>query len=228
MFIFGRRRILIDVDTQKDFFLADGALCVRNHRRVLSNIRRISAWARSNNICSISTAQVYPAEKSRASYCIDGTAGQKKISYTLRWNRTGFPAGDGTDLPRDILRSHDQIIFHKRSIDPFEEPRLDRLLSEMRADEFIVIGAGTETAVKATVLGLLQRKKKVSIVVDAIGSYDNRRAEFALRQMKAKGAKLIEARALAGTSHLKLVGACRCHRCRGQMRKQPVAAGSEN
>lgn len=199
-------------------------MCVRNHRRVLSNIRRVAAWARRNNICLISTTQAYPRNNHKAAFCIDGTTGQKKISYTLRKNRTAFAADGSTDLPRDILRTYDQVIFQKRGIDPFQEPRLDRLFSELRADEFIVLGTGTESAIKATALGLLQRKKKVTVVVDATGSHNNRKADFALRQVKAKGARLIEAKSLAGVSHLKLVGACRCDRCRGLLKKQPVSA----
>jgi hypothetical protein len=31
----------------------------------------------------------------------------------------------------------------------------------------------------------------------------------------------------AGLTHLKLVRACPCERCRGLMRKQPISAGSE-
>jgi isochorismate hydrolase len=45
-----RRRVLLDIDTQKDFFIADGNCCIRNHRRVLMNIRRTIAWARKKKI----------------------------------------------------------------------------------------------------------------------------------------------------------------------------------
>lgn len=217
-----RRRILVDIDTQRDFLLSDGLACVRNHRRVLANIRRVSAWARSGNINVISTAQVYPGDNgnsSRYHYCIDGTEGQKKVRYTLRENRTGFVADGSTDLPKDILRVYDQVIFNKRCLDPFNEPRVDRLLSEIKADEFILIGATTEGAVKATALGLLQRGKKVIVVTDATGSRDKNQAQLALRQMQAKGAKLIEAKSLAGSSHLKQVRICRCERCQGLRKK---------
>jgi len=216
-----RRRILVDIDTQRDFLLSDGAACVRNHRRVLANIRRILAWARGRNICVISTAQIYPKNNgsNRYHYCIDGTEGQKKIRYTLRQNRTSFVADGSTDLPKDILRVYDQVIFNKRCLDPFNEPRVDRLLSEVRADEFILIGAMTEGAVKATALGLLQRGKRVTVITDATGSRDKNQAQLALRQMQAKGARLVEAKSLAGSSHLRQVGVCHCERCQGLWKK---------
>ncbi len=54
-----RKRVIVDVDTQKDFFLADGSACVRNHRRILANIRRLMAWARLYDVHIISTAQIH-------------------------------------------------------------------------------------------------------------------------------------------------------------------------
>ena len=223
-----RRRVLIDVNTQRDFLLAGGKACIRNHRRVLAHIRRLMAWARTRNIPIISTAEVYPDTNTelRAGYCIDGTEGQKKIRYTLLGNRISFPADGCTDLPRDILRRYRQIILHKRSIDPFEEPRIERLLSEVRANEFILVGASAEGAVMATALGLLQRGKRVTVVVDAVGSHSQREARLAIRKMEAKGAKLIETKRLAGTSHLRQVRICNCKRCRGGTEKTQVKMGA--
>jgi len=212
-----RKQILIDVNTQKDFLLAGGKACIRNHRRVLAHIRRVMAWARAGNVPIISTAEVYPDNNGNGAidYCIDGTEGQKKIRYTLLRDRINFPADGSTDLPRGMLWQYRQVILHKRCVDPFEEPRIERLLSEVRAGEFILIGASAEGAVMATALGLLQRGKRVSVVVDAVGSHNKREARLALRKMEAKGAKLIETKRLAGTSHLRRVGICDCKSCRG-------------
>ncbi len=216
-----RKQIIIDIDTQKDFLLAGGKACIRNHRRVLEHIRRVMAWARSQHVPIISTAEVYPDNngESTIDYCIDGTDGQKKIRYTLFKNRISFAADGNTDLPRDMLRRHRQIILHKRCVDPFDEPRIDRLLSEVRANEFILIGASLEGAVKMTALGLLQRGKKVTVIVDAVGTHNKKDAKLALRKMETKGAKLVETKKLAGTSHLRQVGVCNCESCQGIGRK---------
>ncbi|MHC4574273.1 MAG: cysteine hydrolase family protein [Planctomycetota bacterium] len=220
-----RKRVLVDVDTQRDFFLAGGNACIRNHRRILGRIRRIMAWARTNNVPIISTCEIYPENGNGngdglgVGYCVDGTEGQKKIGYTLVGSRVAFPADGSTDLPPDLLQRYRQVILHKRCVDPFEEPRIERLLSELRAEEFIIIGSSTEGAVQATVLGLLQRGKKVRVVVDAVGLHDKREAKLALRKMEAKGAKLVETKRLAGVSHLRRVGICDCEMCRGKKKK---------
>lgn len=199
--------LLIDIDTQKDFLLSAGRACVRNQAEVLANIHRVMAWARCENIPVISTAEVYPNNNgcSEIGYCLDGTDGQKKVSCTLLNDRASFPADNKNTLPVDILLAYRQVILHKRCTDPFDEPRIERLLSEVEADEFILIGAGTEDAVRATAMGLLHRGKKVRIIVDALGSHNKREAKLALRKMEAKGAKLIMTKDVAGVSHLRPV-----------------------
>jgi nicotinamidase-related amidase len=219
-----RRRVIVDVDTQRDFFLAEGMACVRNHRRILANIRRLMAWARTYNVRIISTAQIYRngnGNPDKGHWCVEGTDGIRKIHYTLVKKRKSYAADGYTDFSKEVLKENDQLILFKRCADPFKEPRAERILTELKADEFIVIGASVEDAVKATVLGLLQRGKRVSIVVDAVGSHDKHAADIAFRQMQAKGARLIETRSLAGLSHLKRVGICGCERCKGLLEKTP-------
>jgi nicotinamidase-related amidase len=219
-----RKRVVVDVDTQKDFFLADGSACIRNHRRILANIRRLMAWARFYGIHVISTAQINRngnGHPDKLRWCVEGTEGIRKIAYTLLNRRKSYNSDGSTDFSKEVLKENDQLILFKRCSDPFKEPRADRVLTEFKADEFIIIGAAVEDAVKATVLGLLQRGKKVSIVIDAVGSHDKNAAEIAIRQMQAKGARLIETRSLAGFSHLKRVGVCDCDRCKGLLEKSP-------
>lgn len=214
-----KRRVIVDVDTQNDFFVSDGKMCVRNHRRVLANIRRVMAWARRERTRVISTALVHQPNDRRDPYCIVGTPGARKVRYTLRYKRFIFEPDGTTDLPWDNLQQFDQLILYKRTIDPFDEPRAERVLTETRANEFIVIGGPTESAVLSTVLGLLIRQKSVLVVCDAIGSLDKNAAEVALRKMQAKGARLVDTRSLFGASHLKIVHACNCPRCRAAAEK---------
>ncbi len=216
-----RKYVLIEIDTQKDFFFTDGTACVKNHKRILSNIRRLIAWARYRKVPVISICEIRSGHNGEAvNYCIEGTDGQKKIHYTLLPNRATFTADSNPDLPRDILRQYSQVILHKRCVDPFDEPRIERLLSEVDAGEFVLIGAGAESAIKATALGLLQRGKRVRIVIDAAGMHNKRDATLALRKIRAKGAKLTETKNLAGTSHLKSPSACECMNCRSE--KMPL------
>ena len=225
-----RRQVIVDINTQRDFLLADGGACIRNHRRVLAHIRRVMSWARARHLPIISTCEVYPdvSHNGDPRYCIDGTPGQEKIGYTLMRNRISFAADGNTDLPRDMLRRYQQVILHKRCMDPFDEPRIDRLLSEVCAAEFILIGVSAEGAVKAAALGLLQRDKKVSVIIDAVGYHDNHEAKMAFRKMEAKGAVLVDTRKFAGVSHLRLVGACECESCQRMCQRVMMGTPQEH
>lgn len=218
-----KRRILIDVDTQQDFFLAEGKMCVRNHRRVLANIRRVMAWARREHTRVISTALIHHPQDHHDPYCLIGTEGVRKLRYTLRHRHFIFDADDNTDLPRESVHNTEQIVLYKRTVDPFDEPRAERILTETKANELVVIGGPAETSVLATVLGLLVRQKNVIVIYDAIGSLDKGAAEVALRKMQAKGAKLVDTRSLFGASSLRMVNACTCDRCRGRLQKISAA-----
>lgn len=202
-----RKRVIVDVDTQRHFFLNRGIARVQNRRLVLANIRRVVAWARLKNIPMISTVQTYASETGYYNFYTAGTEDQKKISYTLRNRHASFDADDRTDLPSELLQRYDQVILYKRCFDPFKEPRADRMLSELQADEFILIGAMTEGAVKATALGLLARQKNVTVLVDATGSHDKVTGKIALRQMWVRGAKLIDTQTLVGSLYLQLAEA---------------------
>ncbi|MGA2915360.1 MAG: isochorismatase family protein [Sedimentisphaerales bacterium] len=218
-----RKRVLIDIDTQRDFFLAQGAACIRNHRRVLMNIRRTLAWARIKKLRIVSTTLCKPG-RNGDKICIIGSEGCQKIPYSIRNRRIELAADGCTDLQRDIFSHYDQVILNKRCEDPFAEPRAERLLTELKADEFIVIGAIAEEAVVATVLGLLQRGKKVTVFIDAVGTHDRRRADVAFRKMKAKGASLVETRDYTGSTHLRSVGICNCKLCKIEEKHRQLKA----
>ena len=185
------RRVLIDIDTQVDLVSGES----RDRSQLLRHFRRLMAWARVNNIPVISTTIAHRPtnfDGERGPYCIEGTDGQRKIRYTTLADRIVFGPENRLDLPRHLLNNHQQIIFEKRSADPFAHARADRLLTDIRCDEFVVFGMSLETSIQPTVLGLLQRNKKVLLVTDAVAMGRGRDTVIALRKLEAKGAKLVQ------------------------------------
>jgi len=221
-----RKQVLIDINTQKDFFRQGSGLCVRNAGGILSHIRRMVAWARYKGIPIISICEIINGNGKGDYDYLKVSEGRGKAKYTLLGNHIVFPADDSTYFPVDVLRRHRQVILHNRSGDPFDEPRIERMLGELQAGEFVLIGAGAEGAVEATALGLLHRRKKVTVVVDAVGCQNKGRAKLALRKMKAKGAKLVTTKRLAGVSHLKPVKRLMCRTNSGQGGEKPLEIGA--
>jgi nicotinamidase-related amidase len=187
--------VLIDLNTQCDFFDPAGAFPVVNASDLHSPLRRVIAWVRRNHIPVISSMDSHRRQESvgpgASRYCIDGTSGHGKLPFTLLPNRV-FIAGDNTlAVSIDLFRRHQQVIFPQRSQDLFANPKADRFMTQLQADEFIILGAAAENAVKAVALGLLARDCRVTVVAEACGSWSLSESDLALRQMEAKGARIV-------------------------------------
>ncbi len=194
------RRFILDIDTQLDLVAQNEDW---KHSAVIQNMKHLMAWSRSNQINVISTALAVRHEENGKpeSVCIEGTQGQSKIHYTTLPSRIVFEAGKSTDLPEDLLENFQQVIFEKRTHDTFLQPRADRFLSNLDADEFIVIGSSLETSIYSTVMGLLSRNKKVIVVNDAVFGDSPESNELTLRKLEAKGAQLVDTDTIIGKKH---------------------------
>ncbi len=188
-------RVILDVDTQRHFFRRSSIACVQDHRQVLANILRVLNWAQMKRVRRISTVQTFQ-DNCSCGWWRKWLEAEAKVIHTVRGRHTSFFASDSTDLWPGLLEEYEQVIFHKRCFDPFEEPRVDRMLTELDPAEFVVVGAAMEGAVEATALGLLARGKKVTVVADAVGSYDRRMGGLALRIISERGGNLTTTRAL--------------------------------
>jgi nicotinamidase-related amidase len=89
-----------------------------------------------------------------------------------------------------------QLIFIKTHRDPFTNPKLDRLLTEMPAERFVLFGAGLECSLRLLALGLLLRGRRVAVAHDACGYWHTEEADMTLRQLAAKGCEIIATRQL--------------------------------
>jgi nicotinamidase-related amidase len=203
-----RKRVVVDVDTQTHFFTPGGVVCVQNHRQVLARILKIINWAKLSRVRMISTVQTLIDQLPFCESCACSFEGQTKIRYTFCKRRASFDATDCTDFPIGLFDRYDQVVLCKRCFDPFQEPRADRMLSELEADEFVLVGAVTEGAIKATALGLLSRQKNVTILSDAVGSYNEAVGHTALRLMTERGAHLTDTQTFLGSCCLELVASC--------------------
>lgn len=187
--------VLIDLNTQRDFFDVDGACPVLDVDGVYRCLRRVVAWVKRYQVPVVSTMDAHRSRETDfvapAAHCIEGTPGQSKLDFTLLPNRV-YIAGDNTlAVPIDLFRRHQQVIFPQRTLDLFANPKADRFITQLDAREFIVYGAVAEREVKAVALGLLIRNKRVTIVADGCGSWNRSEYDLSLRQMAAKGARVI-------------------------------------
>jgi nicotinamidase-related amidase len=187
-------RILVDMNTQCDFLLPNGATPVANRAQILPNIRHLMNWGRLQDLPVVSSLECHrPGEFTNGfpPHCLDYTNGQKKLPFTLMPRRIILHGDNTLDLPLDPFRRYQQLIFSKRQVDFLTNPKADRLVNAVAVGYFIVFGALAEQCIKAGVLGLLTRRHRVVVVTDACGCWCPAEADLAFRQMDAKGAVLV-------------------------------------
>lgn len=184
--------VLIDLNTQNDFCADAGAAPVVNRDRVLSAVKRIIGWARSYQVPIVSSVDSHRENDlsllAGHYHCIEGSDGQHKLDFTVFPSHVMVENDNTIACPLDLLHRHQQVIFTQRADDLLSNPKADRFLTQLQAREFIVFGNGIENAVKSVVLGLRAREKNVTLICEACGFWDDAAADFALRQISAKGA----------------------------------------
>jgi len=189
-----RSHLLIDMCTQCDFLCENSPCEVRNREQLIKRMKRVIAWARLSRVPIVSAIDAHRPQEStngRPRHCIDGTEGQLKLPFTLLPDRTLLEADNSFAVPLNLLKRYRQVLLRKRTEDLLANPKADRLLSECRVGEMVIFGVGIESGIKALALGLLTRQKRVAVVVDACGYWDWSAADLALRQIEAKGARII-------------------------------------
>ncbi len=187
--------VVVDLNTQHDYCDSDGAHPVRNIEELIPALRHMIAWAKRNRTPVISSLESHRAfetqDSSRFVCCLDGTEGQRKIDFTVFRLCVRVEADNTLSCPLDLFKRHQQIIFRKRGDDLLGNPKADRFFTQLPAKEYVLFGVGIEGPIKALALGLLARRKRVSVVIDACGYWNQGVADLSSRQMAAKGAQII-------------------------------------
>ncbi|HVS71600.1 MAG TPA: isochorismatase family protein [Phycisphaerae bacterium] len=189
--------VILDLNTQRDLLGAEGAYPVFQADKLIEPLRTLFSFAHKQMMPVISTRlhHVVPPITSGGPssqrnngrpICTPNTPGYSKIPATTLRRRTEWQLDCETSLPVEGFRDTQQFVFDLPSLNLFECPRLDRLLSEMTAEIFVIVGAPLEHTVRTAVLGLLARRHKVAVVSDCLGMWDPYEGDMALRQIESK------------------------------------------
>jgi len=184
--------ILIDIDTQVDFMLPEGALYVTGADKIIPNIKRLFDWAQRNKIPIISSVDAHTANdpefKNFPPHCLKDTDGQKKIPETLIDNHKFVSPED--EITSSIFDEYQQIIFEKQTFSLFDNPQAKEFFEILDAERFIVCGVATDYCVRWTVEGLIQFSKNVCVVSDAIAAVNASAGQGALEGFLRHGVEI--------------------------------------
>lgn len=171
--MFIKMRIFYDVDTQNDFMNKDGALYVPGAEQIKPNLKRLTVYARENQIPLWGSVDAHvendPEFKVFPPHCVVGTKGQEKIIPSLQGER----------------------FFEKAHYDVFTNPEIERQLAAQGVKEAVVYGVATDICVRAAVLGMQTRNIQCYVVEDAIKGVFEDKTKLALEEMAKAGASFV-------------------------------------
>jgi nicotinamidase/pyrazinamidase len=186
----GASRVFVDVDTQFDFMSPSGSLYVPRAIEIIDNLRRLTGYARSRSIPIIASAcahregdaefQVFPP------HCVRGTPGQRRIPETDHGGAPVIGVASDPDAASKFELAG-VVVLEKEVYDFFSNPNADRVIAATPGAGFVVYGVATDYCVKAAVLGLCDRGRRVTVVRDAIRPVDARRGELAIEEFGRRG-----------------------------------------
>ena len=187
--------IFFDVDTQYDFMRKDGKLYVPDAEEIIPNLKKITQFAKRNNIPVIASADNHKmsdweiASKTFPPHCMQDTKGQKKIPETILRNTIVVPNKKLSIKKIKKLIEKNRLLIEKQKYDAFSNPNLKQILKTIK--KAYVYGVATDYCVKAAVLGLRSMKIETFVIKDAIRPVFKKNEKKDLDLFKKKGAKFL-------------------------------------
>ncbi|MBZ5506134.1 MAG: nicotinate phosphoribosyltransferase [Acidobacteriia bacterium] len=192
-----------EVDVQRDFMSPDGKLYIPGAEAIIPNVQRLIEVVRRGQVFLISEVDAHLMDDPELSewppHCLKGTPGAELIPEGCAATRLVVPNQKGYVFPKD-LSQYQQIVLEKNTLNVFDNPNTDILLGQIgpqglpmldRDAEFVVFGVVTEYCVRCTVEGLLDRGRRVAVVIDAIQPLDPGKGQRVLVDAQARGARIV-------------------------------------
>ncbi len=195
--------IYIDMCVQREYLAPSSPTRCANSELVGKNVRHLMAFARMSNVPVLSCVDSHRPHDIGDNFVAirgGGSPQERMLPGTVLPKHVVVESDNCLNMPLDILQRAQQAIFTKVHKDPFTHPKLDRLLTELPARRLIVFGVPLETSVRLLVLGLILRGRRVVLVRDACGYFDESGAMMTCRQLEVKGAEVMSAEAYVGSA----------------------------
>lgn len=188
--------IFFDVDTQRDFMDADGALYVPEAETIKPNLERLLRAAGQKGITTISSRCAHqPGDREFEQFpphCLEGSRGAERVFADLpALTRQEIPV-EAEANPKTRIERGRHYIVKKKVFDLFSNAWLDdwRQRGIFRNETCVVFGVATDYCVRACVLGLAAAGANVLVVRDAIRGVASETTEQTFAEISAAGVEL--------------------------------------
>src|SRR5215471_1009726 len=146
--------ILWEVDAQVDFMLPGGKLYVAGAEKIIPNLNRLVEAARRGSASLISSADAHNPDdlefRDWPPHCLKGTPGAELIPEARAQRQLVIPNEKDFLLPRD-LGAYQQIVLQKNTLDVFDNPNTEVLLSRLS----LAATSGTDSSPEFLVFGVV-------------------------------------------------------------------------
>lgn len=173
------------VDCQKDFINPDGALYVKDAETIKPNLKKLTEFAKENNIFVVNTADYhFPDDKELSDkpdfvntfppHCMFDQPGHHFIEETQVDDDNSNILDYRENQETDLNLYYNNIVITKNKFDVFEgNPHTNKFLELINPDIVVVYGVATNVCVNCAVLGLKKKVEVVFVITDAIKELPN-------------------------------------------------------
>jgi len=194
------------VDCQKDFITRQGALYVKGAEEIRLNLRILTEVAQRNNVTIVNTGDYHNDLSEELSddpdfnttfprHCVMGTVGSEFIDEVMPRlvDKTFYVGPNYAKLVNESsIVGAKNIVIYKDKVDVFEGNTYAKdILNFLHPDTVIVYGVTTQLCVNAAVRGIIDGKRQVLVVADAIKELPDMPIVDVIHDWKSKGVKLI-------------------------------------
>ncbi len=179
-----KKIIFWSVDCQKDFIEKDGALYVEGAEAIKPNLKKLTEFAKENNIFVVNTADYHFPDDEELSdkpdfkttfppHCMFDSKGHHFIEETKVKDNSSI-LDYRKNQETDLNLYGNNVVITKNKFDVFTgNPHTDKFLDFINPDIAVVYGVATNVCVNCAVLGLRKKGVEVIVVKDAIKELPN-------------------------------------------------------
>ncbi len=186
-----RHIAFIDIDTQNDFMLPDGALYVKGAEKLIPKIEKAINFAKLNRIKIFSSLDTHmendPEFKDFPPHCVRGSYGWEKVRGTLLKRHSIITFEEISEIDLD----YPQLLFEKNKFSIFSNLNFKKVLSSLDIKSVFVFGVATEYCVKSSALDFVKNGYRTFVIEDLIRGVDEESSKKALDEMKKMGVKFL-------------------------------------
>jgi nicotinamidase/pyrazinamidase len=189
--------LILDVDTQVDFMLKEGALYVPDAEKVIDNIKKLMANLFMPIISTVDEHAENDEEfKTFPKHCVKGKSGAWKIPDTIIYAPAYVTYAD-RELSNDDYVNCKQFILSKATYNVWDENlgqpiNMKGLIEYFRPDTVHVVGVATDICVLAAVKGLSDHVNHIILHTDCMKGLSKENEEKAIAEMVALGNVWVE------------------------------------